>query len=300
MSFALDSDSPERTVKMFTVLYAPDYRNSIRFENWYVGRQDLGWVRSDCGVDAVRGDPDLSDVRTVKVRVTAPEGTPARFWLDDLRALPRPERGKVMVMFDDLRESQYPNAFPVMEEYGVPAGFATIVDNVGGTVTLDQIHGMERAGSEFVSHSMTGETMTELDGETRRRYLRESREWLEEHTLNPEAANHFVFPESKYGSGALADVHDRYEYAYVTGPGSAAGLTDPYTVNRINWDNYSLEEQAELLDRTARHRGLLIATLHVVEGGQVEKFERFCETLDGMRDRLDASRRRGSRRHRRT
>ena len=262
LSVAMAPHTPPTTDPFRAYLLAPDPENRVTFLGNYHGHFDIHWRRYDMSIDNVVGDPDLSAVNRVVFDI---ENVPTRCWLDDVRVLPRPDRGKVMFMFDDIPESAFTRGFRIAEDAGLRVAYGVIADAVGeeGRMSVDQLREAEAAGWELVSHSKTGEPLTTVPPETQRRYLAETKEWLLEHALQPAGAEHFVFPQAKYSTTALEAVSDHHEFSYVGGRGSAPALTDPLTVSRRPGER-SLEKLRGWLEAAARHSNLLILTFHTI------------------------------------
>jgi peptidoglycan/xylan/chitin deacetylase (PgdA/CDA1 family) len=286
LSVAMYPEKPPTTDPFTVQLLAPDRANCLVCRANYEGHFDPGWLRYDLSVDRVRGEPDPATVRAVRFDI---ENVSTRCWLDDLRLLPAPDRGKVMVMFDDIPESAYTRGFQAAREAGIPGAYGVITDAVGeeDRMSLSQLQEAERAGWELVSHSKTGEQLPALDSGTQRRYLAEAKEWLRDHAVRP-ADEHFVFPLAKYNRTALENVAEFHRMAYVGGRGSAPLLTDPLTVSRRPGDR-SISQLRRWLRATARHRNLLILVFHHLTPETGARFRRLVQLLAAHRDagRLD-------------
>lgn len=289
LSVAIYPDKPESTDPFPAALYAPDAENQVICLGNLHGYFDCGWRRYDFSINDVVGTPNLSDVRHVVLDV-GDRDEYTRCWIDDVRVIPKPDRGKVMFMFDDIAESAFTNGFRIMNEHDLSGSYGVITDIVGdeGRMSVEQLNEAERAGWDLVSHSKTGERMTELESNVQRRYLRTAKEWLQEHALDPEGAEHFVFPMAKYDRTSLANVHDFHEMAYIGGRGSAPAITDPLTVSRRPGER-QLPKLRRWLHAAATQRNLLALVFHTVDGDHVESFTRLIELVAQMaeRNRLD-------------
>jgi len=280
LSVAMYPDKPETTGPFPAELYAPDRENKLVCLANYHGYFECGWRRYDFSVDRIVGDPDLSRVRYVVLDV-ADANEYTRCWIDDLRAIPRPDRGKVMFMFDDIAESAFTNGYRIMNEYGLRGSYGVITDIVGesGRMSIEQLHEAERSGWELVSHSKTGERLPPLDSSVQRQYLSEAKTWLEENALFPSSAEHFVFPLAKYDRTSLSNVADFHEMSYIGGRGSAPALTDPLTVARRPGDR-RLDKLERWLDAAVTHRNLLILLLHQIRDDQTTWFRRLISSIN--------------------
>jgi len=289
LSVAIYPDKPESTDPFPAELYAPDAENRVICLGNLHGYFDCGWRRYDFSVNNIVGDPDLSAVRYISLDV-GDRDEYTRCWIDDVRAVPKPDRGKVMFMFDDIAASAFTNGFRILDEHGHRGSYGVITDIVGedGRMTVDQLNEAERAGWDLVSHSKTGERMTALESSVQREYLATAKEWLQEHALDSAGAEHFVFPLAKYGRTSLANVYDFHEMAYIGGRGSAPAVTDPLTIARRP-GNRELQKLRRWVRAAARHRNLLALVFHTIDGDGVGSFRRLAEFVARMveRDRVD-------------
>lgn len=285
LSVAIYPDKPETTGPFPVVLYAPDRQNRIVCRGNYHGYFESGWRRYDFSIDNVVGDPDPSRVQFVEFEF-ADENRFTRCWVDDIRVLARPDRGKVMFMFDDIPESAFTNGFRIMNEFGLRGSYGVITDIVGeeGRLSVDQLRRAERAGWDLVSHSKTGDRLTELSSDVQRRYLEIAKEWLQEHALDPAGAEHFVFPLAKYGRTSLANVSNFHEMAYIGGRGSAPALTDRLTIVRRP-GRRRLPKLRRWLRATARHQNLLVLVFHTVNREFTETFRHLVAHVNRMTER---------------
>lgn len=288
-SFAMYADRPDGFPSLFVILWDED-GNSSRFLATYDGWTDGGWIRYDPRTDAYEYNDQMDFSRVARVRIRLSADSDARFWVDELRAVPRPDKGKVLVMFDDIPQSQYEHALPILRDHDVPAAVSVPTDLVGssGRMSLDQLREFEDAGCELVSQSTTRESLFDLDeGELRDR-LRRSHDWLVENAQNPEGAKHLAFPRSDYDERILSVSSEIYEMSYVHGSACAAGITDPRTVTRVNYDDYGPERFRIASDRMATHRELLVVVVRGLDGEErVQGLRDLCAFLDS-RDDVDA------------
>jgi peptidoglycan/xylan/chitin deacetylase (PgdA/CDA1 family) len=285
LSAAIYPDKPDNTGPFTATLYAPDPENRIVCRGNYHGYFDCGWRRYDFSINDVVGDPDPSRVRAVELDI-ADENELTRYWVDDIRVLPRPDRGKVMFMFDDIAESAFTNGFRILNEFGLRGSYGVISDIVGEKkrLSVDQLRRAERAGWDLVSHSKTGERLTDLSSADQRRYLGTAKEWLQDHALDPAGAEHFVFPLAKYGRTSLANVGDFHEMAYIGGRGSAPALTDRLTIARRP-GRRRLPKLRRWLRAAARHRNLLVLVFHTINRDFTDTFRHLAAKVSRMVER---------------
>jgi peptidoglycan/xylan/chitin deacetylase (PgdA/CDA1 family) len=89
----------------------------------------------------------------------------------------------VIITFDDAHLTNYTEAFPVLEKYGMTACFfipTAFIARTSGEVTLDHLAEMARHGNEIQSHSHSHPFLSSLGREEVLDELRRSREILEQ------------------------------------------------------------------------------------------------------------------------
>jgi len=130
-------------------LLAPDRANSMVLSRRF---RAADWLRLDLGPSEIRGRPDLTNVRELRIEVSS-SAAKLRLFVDSIRTTPRPARGSVMLTFDDNYSSQYETAFPIMQQYGFP-GVVGVIDSTVGSdsrIPLDGMHEMQAAGWDMVN-----------------------------------------------------------------------------------------------------------------------------------------------------
>ena len=103
----------------YVIAEAPDQANRIVWRARYF--PTTGWERFDLTPVATDGDPDRSDIRKLELDGEHPYGDTTVFNVDDLRLHPRPERGKIVLLFEDCRRIHYDEYRHVLAEYDYPA-----------------------------------------------------------------------------------------------------------------------------------------------------------------------------------
>ena len=75
-----------------------------------------------------------------------------------------PTSGVVTIVFDDGKDSQFSNAFPLMQQHGFAGTYYIITDNVGtaGYMNMSNLHVLQNAGNEIASHSVDHPAFTYL------------------------------------------------------------------------------------------------------------------------------------------
>ena len=249
-------------------LDAPDPKNQLIFTEGvrpYPGRD---WMRLDLGVSDVKGLPDLKKVSKVRIRIRG-GGDGANFWVDDLRAVPSPDKPTVAFTFDDALASQYKKGFNILSKYDMPATMFTITDNVGDTgyVTLNQMKEMKSAGWEFGSHGKTSKRLIGLSRLTAEEEIVEAKKWLVDHGFK-KGAQYFAYPYGKFDQQAkqfLGNYHDMaFRYLGTASAGSGY-VTEPLTASRGN--GADLEQAKRMVKLATLYNDLQIFTFHGIGTG---------------------------------
>lgn len=165
----------------------------------------------------------------------------------------------VCLTFDDGREDNFLNAWPVLRDAGYSAHFFVSSALIGKAVRhgpdgnelvdrymdADMLRAMLREGGSIGSHAHHHLDLTTLDEDTLRSELRESRRLLEE--LTGGSIQTHAYPWAVYDRDVLAATRDAgYRYAFgataggtvkLLGPGDRARLTIPRNNMRSGTDD---------------------------------------------------------------
>jgi peptidoglycan/xylan/chitin deacetylase (PgdA/CDA1 family) len=148
-------------------------------------------------------------------------------------------RHAVVVTFDDGAEDVFQNAFPVLQEYKIPAtlfipsGFI----NQPGSLTLDQIKTMMRSGLiEVGSHGALHNYLPDLPPDRQKYEVVEGKRLLEEQIGQP--VRLFAYPIGGFTDQIKKMVKDAgFEGACTTNRGHARLNQDVYELKRIRFGN---------------------------------------------------------------
>ena len=146
---------------------------------------------------------------------------------------PVPTGGMVSVALDDGWASQFNNALPVLNKYGVPATMYIYTEAIGQTptyMTQAQIQGFANRGDEIASHTVTHSDLTTLTATQRNNELSQSRATLQQ-MFGPTAAIDFASPYGAYNATTTAAVKNYYASQRNTDGGfNARAGFDPYNI----------------------------------------------------------------------
>ncbi|WP_331235564.1 polysaccharide deacetylase family protein [Natronorarus salvus] len=281
LSFALKIETPRPTHVVVQVL-APFESDMLTCRRRVV-EQFEGWQRVDVGFTGIRGEPDLSDVEEIRIYVEGEEEEPTRFWIDDLRLTEGADQGYVMLTFDDTVESQYENAFPIMQEREMRGVLAVVPPsiNVSGRLTIDQLREMRDAGWDVSAHTERSDPLTEMDPEEAQAELEADHEYLAGRGFEDGSRAQFV--PYHYANQEVVDIiREFYEFSsYFGGCNNAMPPTDPHSTSRAGM--YDLDGFTQLIDMAAATNQLAVGYVHGV--GDDEDFDDLTE--DEFEDLLD-------------
>ncbi|WP_265110943.1 polysaccharide deacetylase family protein [Halosolutus halophilus] len=262
-------------------LFAPNSRNVHALRRTLTGPTDR-WVRVDFGTSRIDTQPDLADVREIRlaVRRRGDLSGPIECRVDDLRAVDRPETGKVLLLFDGTLESHYTTALEHLNEYGYAGVEAVIPEAVGesGRLALDELDALADAGWDMAARPRTGaQFLHEYTPEEQEGMIRRTKAFLENRGYEA-GAKHFVTPRNVLGSDSLDLVREYHEQAFRFGGGpNALPLTDPHNVGFFSGD--AGQETKSYVDYAAEYGQL--AVLHFEYVGEDGMSERaFADLLE--------------------
>ena len=264
-------------------LFAPNSREACTLRRTLTGPEDR-WVRVDFGTTAVEGRPDLANVREIRltVRRRGDDG-PVECWIDDLRAVERPERGAVLLLFDGTLESHHAIALEQLEAYGFAGVEAVIPEAVGesGRLTIDQLDELVDAGWDVAARPRTGARyLHEFSPEEQAGLIDRTVAWLEHYGFE-DGVDHFVTPRNVLSPTTADLVADTHEQAFRYGGGpNALPITDPHNLGFVS--GAAGDETNAYVDYAAEYGQL--AVLHFEglgdDGLSEDAFEDLLEHID--------------------
>ncbi|MFP8889905.1 polysaccharide deacetylase family protein [Natrialbaceae archaeon A-CW2] len=265
-------------------LFAPNSRNVHTLRRTLTGPSDR-WLRVDFGTSRVDTQPDLTDVR--EIRLTARRrgnlnGT-LECSVDDLRAVDRPESGKVVLLFDGTLESHYTNALEPMNEYDFPGVEAVMPEALGedDRLTLDQLHELDDAGWDVAARPRTGaQFIHEYTPEEQEGMIKRTKAYLENRGFE-DGAKHFLTPRNVLGPETIDLVREYHEQAFRFGGGpNGLELTDPHNVGFFAGD--AGDETKSYVDYAAEYGQLAVLHFEYIgeNGMSIEAFEALLEYID--------------------
>jgi hypothetical protein len=262
LSLALRVDNP-RPARVTVRILAPGQADQLASTRTVLSDYE-GWLRMDVGYTDQRGEPFLDDVQEIQITLESDEEEEIRFWVDDLRMTPRANNGYVMLTFDDGVESQYENAFPILEEYDMDAVAAVVPDSLNreDRLTIDHLREMRDAGWDVSSHP-EGDAFTELeDPDAIRQDIEAAHDYLDNRGFADGARSMFV-PYHNTNEEVVEITREYHELSsYFGGTPNAVPFTDPMHLSRV--DMHDLDAFTEMIDMAAEHNQLAIGLAHGV------------------------------------
>lgn len=260
LSLAVRLEEPETEEGVIVQYRAPNRDNLVQSVRYC---RNAGWLRLDHGPTEVRGTPDLTDVRELRIGMYRGTGATGRLGVDSVRATRRRDHGAVVFTFDDNHITQYEKAFPLLQEFGYPGAVAVIpwIVDEDDRIGVDQLAEMHDAGWEMLSHpgqdvSLTGMTRTEM-----RRSIVESKRWLRDHGFES-GARFIAWPLGAYDEQSLAVAHEHHELGFSTATSPVGRITDPLLVPRVNAGNP--ENAKRMVDLAERFNQVCVLMYHQI------------------------------------
>ncbi|WP_458187839.1 polysaccharide deacetylase family protein [Haladaptatus sp. NG-WS-4] len=227
---------------------------------------DIGWFRTCPGVCQSDDGFDRSSVDRIRLRVNNASSERAVVWVDDARTHPKPDKGYVILSWDDGKRSYYRKAAPIHDEYGLPATLTQPPQPSAVEselfMSLEELKERQKKGDEVAAHGSVKEPFARISTSKLDGILRRNKQWLIDNGF--EGADFIVYPGNNYDAPAL-DVIGRYHYMggmNQSGSVNTTGLHgfDPLVLPRTIGHDLSISKQ--LVDRVAAHRNVGILNFH--------------------------------------
>lgn len=277
LSIALKLEKPAAG-KLSVEYLAPGRENHLVTHRYVVEELD-DWFRVDLGYTGQTGEPNLSDVQELRILVQT-DGEPIRFWVDDLRTHSKPDRGKVVLSFDDGHVSQYDVAFQELQNRGWP-GVAAVVPGAIGTrenLSIGQLREMRDAGWDVSSHPQSEKPLTAFPKPQQRRMMEEAKDYLVKRGF-PDGARFFFAPYNNVSGETLSLVEELHEYGFTFGAcPSGVPPAGKVTISRILGRDPAGVKR--ILDLAAAHAQLVVINYHAIGPEHNVSLDQFIDVLD--------------------
>lgn len=141
----------------------------------------------------------------------------------------------ILITFDDGYIDNYQQAYPIMKKYGYRGTIFIITGFVapnGRYLDWPMIEEMSKNGFTFESHTVNHKPLRNVDAETLKRELIDSKATIEEHTGIP--CDFIAYPEGSYNGTVLAETKATgYVGGFTVDTGRADRGDSLYTLERI-------------------------------------------------------------------
>jgi len=284
LSMAINPTKPVDNVIVVVRLIAPDTNNVHKMGELLRIRPNQGWMRLDLATRDFSGSPDLSKVKRVEVGMRAAAG-PIDFNVDDIRSAPRPDKGYVVLSFDDSLESHYTEGFKTMQEYDMPGNVGVITGQIGtdGSLTMSEMNEMRDADWEFASHSTRDAALTKLSTQEMWLAINDASDWLTSKGF-AKGNESFVYPHGVFDDKIAEFVGGNHSmgFRYMDPLSAASGqITDPLTVGRGN-AAYDQKLSKTMVNYAEHFNNIAVLTFHDIarNGGLSITPEKFQDLID--------------------
>ncbi|MDJ1431851.1 hypothetical protein [Halostagnicola sp. A-GB9-2] len=265
-------------------LFAPDSNSVHSFTRTLVGPADR-WVRVDLGTTGLDSHTDLSSVQEIRIaaRRRGGEDGSIECEIDDLRSVSRPDRGKVLLLFDGTLESHHTEALEPMQEHDFVGVEAVIPDAVGETdrLTYGLLQDLNDAGWEMIARPQTGsQRLPDFEADEQERAIEQTKSYLESRGFD-DGAEHFVVPGNILGTNTIDAIREHHEQAFrYGGSPNALPLTDPHNISVFPGTEGDVTKQ--YVDYAAEHSQLAVLRFEELgdDGMELEAFEDLLEHID--------------------
>ncbi|MCO8245510.1 polysaccharide deacetylase family protein [Haladaptatus sp. AB643] len=267
VSFAFRSETP-MDVSFQVYLYDAD-------DNWVVQElrnvtyrpPDVGWFRTCPGVfETSETPPDRRNIVRIKLELGSNNSNGVQAHVDDMRLHPKPDKGYVVLSWDDGDQIYYDEAAPLNDEYGFPAVITMPIepDKVDSSyfMSVEELRERQENGDEVVVHGSTGDPFATISTKKLEHILRRNKQWMIDNGF--EGANFIVYPGNNYDKTALRIIS---KYFYMGGMNQSASVNmtgvhgfDPLVLPRTIGSRLEVSKRAVTL--AAEHRQCSILNFH--------------------------------------
>ena len=267
LSIAVKLDKPVRG-KFAAEIIAPA-RSDMLVSKRYIPKELNGWTRIDLGYTGKTGSPVLKGVQELRLMVQSEKGTPIDVRIDDLRKIPKPKKGKVMLQFDDAVTSQYEIAFKEMQKRGWGGGIAIIPDaiNSQGNITTGQMREMRDAGWDMMAHPQTPKPLPAYSEDKQRQMIKQAKNYLELKGF-PKGARHFVAPYNRVSKTTLDIISEFHETGFMFGacPNNAQQPSNMHAISRVMGKDP--QGTRRILNIAEKFNQMAVVTWHSIGDGE--------------------------------
>jgi peptidoglycan/xylan/chitin deacetylase (PgdA/CDA1 family) len=140
----------------------------------------------------------------------------------------------VVITFDDGRENNFTNAYPLLKKYNMPATIFVIPNHCGwqGYLTKQQIRQMAQDGIDIGSHTLNDVWLPDCDEAKLNEEIAGSKKALQE--ITQKRVDFISYPLGGFNQRVrLAVMRAGYKAACATNPGRYSAANDLYALKRL-------------------------------------------------------------------
>lgn len=244
------------------------------------GRSD--WMRIDFGFTRGWNDPNVANIKELRVAMQGAEGTEVEYWIDDIRITETAGKPNAILAFYGGRDSHYETVLPKLEERGWAAAVPVRPSDIGaaGRMDMGQLREVRDAGWDVCSFPLRSKPLPKMSAERQREVITEDKEYLESKGFE-DGAKHFFAPHNQIGGRTAEILRDVHETGFLYG-GSSVGVppTAPYTLPTIVGNDY--KSSRDVILRANKHNQLVTLAFSEIggDGMSVENFEKQLDRIE--------------------
>lgn len=250
---------------------------------------DVDWFRTCPGVfDVDIVPPEMDELEHMRLVVL--NTGDAEVWIDDLRTHEKPDKGYVILSWDDGFRDFYTDAAELHDEFDVPATQAAIPGYSGDAyMSVAELQERQEAGDEIVMHG-THDPIHEYDPEDMEHRLRNDKQWFINHEL--EGADYIIYPHNSFNATSLDRKQD---YHYCGGCNQSGDVNttgvhgfDPLVLPRTIGNDLEISKRA--VDMAVEGRNCSILNFHRWDADNTmskDEYEALLEHIDDYGDDVE-------------
>jgi peptidoglycan/xylan/chitin deacetylase (PgdA/CDA1 family) len=228
------------------------------------GMHGDGWQRLSPGYfDESSTPPDLSDITELDIWKWVGDAR-GRIWIDDIQVTDLPDRGMVLLTFDDALESGYTEGFEYLQRYAMPATYFVMSTVIGdsGRLTEAQLNEMHQAGCQISAHPQRSTPPREMTESEFRSAVETAVTFLDDRGFD---SSFMAWPYGSYDTTTLDVARDYFDCCFTTnGTNGETTITTPMTVGRGPQTKTGIEGA---VDRAEQYGELAITIFHGIGTG---------------------------------
>ena len=247
---------------------------------------DVDWFRVCPGVFDIDVVPPEMD-ELARMRLVVLNNSEAEVWIDDFRTHEKPDKGYVILCWDDGFVEFYEDAAEMHDEYGFSAVQAVIPGRSGDAyMSIEQMRERQEAGDEMVMHG-THEPIHEYEPEEMEQRLQNDKQWFINAEL--EGGDYIIYPHNSFNATSL-DRKNQYHYCggcNQSGDVNTTGVHgfDPLVLPRTIGNDLDIAKRS--VDMAAAGRNCTILNFHRWDNDNTISQDEYAELLEYIDEKGD-------------